>query len=208
MTSKNGLLNKSFLEEPIQRIIERGPWANYARCDECGVDAGKACRDDDDCVALEVCDGRRLVVVDAYAKCKTLKPGAQTQRDHVSTRDRGSTPVYVPCEHCGASVRLWGQGIVVGRGWCSAEACYKARKAEAGRKSQALRRARDRDRRRAAELVSGIKATAVHCWWCQAALDFFPRDTARPCCREVDCRRARARERQRDIRSGRVKKTK
>lgn len=208
MTAKGKALTK-FADASPARVIERGPWASYARCAECGVDAGKACRDEDDHEALEVCDGRRLVVVDSYAKCKAQQPGrAKTLRDHVSQRDRGSTPVYVPCEHCGASVRLWGQGIVVGRGWCSAEACYKARKAEAGRKSQALRRARDRDRRRAAELVSGIKATAVHCWWCQAALDFFPRDTARPCCREVECRRARARERQRDIRSGRVKKTK
>ena len=208
MTAKGKALTK-FADASPARVIERGPWASYARCAECGVDAGKACRDDDDREAFEVCDGRRLVVVDSYAKCKAQQPGrTQTLRDHVSTRDRGSTPVYVPCEHCGASVRLWGPGIVVGRGGCSAEACYRARKAEAGRKSQALRRARDRDRRRAAELVSGIKATAVHCWWCQAALDFFPRDTARPCCREVECRRARARERQRDIRSRQVKRAK
>ena len=35
---------------------------HYLRCDECGVDAGKACREMDQSEALEVCDGRRLKV--------------------------------------------------------------------------------------------------------------------------------------------------
>lgn len=185
MTSKHGLLNKSFLEEPVKRIIERGPWANYARCDECGVDAGKACRDDDDLVAFEMCDGRRLVVVDAYAKCKAPKLGEPTRRNHVSKKKTASPPVYVPCQHCGEPVRLWGQGLKVGKGWCSTVACYKARKAEQSRLANARRR---EERLRNEE----IESTKPRCYWCDARI--CRALTPKPSCTERACMRAKKRE--------------
>jgi hypothetical protein len=193
MTTKNGLLNKSFLEEPVQRIIERGRWANYARCRECGVDAGEACRDEDDHEALEVCDGRRLAIDDVYAKCKAPKPDAPTKRNHVSKKKTASPPVYVPCQHCGEPVRLWGQGVAVGRGWCSTLRCWRARKAEQGR----LVRERQRERRLEAERIA--EATAPRCSWCDVRLHHAW--SARPACMDRRCRNAKKREEMREKRA-------
>ena len=63
-------LDKMDPPSTYQRIIERGPWASYGRCDECGVDAGRACRDMNDREALEVCDERRLVINDSASRCR------------------------------------------------------------------------------------------------------------------------------------------
>jgi hypothetical protein len=104
-----------------QRIIERGPWASYARCDECGVDAGKACRDDNDCVALEVCDGRRLAINDSAARTR-----APLKYD---------TDV-VSCVHCHRVVDRSSRPLSR-RAWCNDPDCQAAkqiRKLEAQRK--------------------------------------------------------------------------
>jgi len=192
MTTPKGLLSKSFIEEPVARIIERGPWANYARCNECGVDAGKACRDEDDKEALEVCDGRRLVVVDAYQKCKAYKPGREkTQRHNVAKRKGASPPIYVPCEHCGQSVRLWGQGIVQGKGWCSTMACYRARKS-----AQSKVQYKKKAELKTAEIVAHLKDVAPTCNWCGAMIS-WRRTSPLHCCTDVACRRFRSREMQR-----------
>lgn len=110
-------------------------WRHYLRCDECGVDAGKACRDDNDREALEVCDGRVLKVPG------DVRP--QSQRNVPSRRDavvpdavrksRGHrshvvAPTMVPCDYCGTPTRLWGAAHIAGKTWCAAPACQTVKK--------------------------------------------------------------------------------
>ena len=167
-----------------QRIIERGPWASYERCRECGVDAGRACRDMDDREALEVCDGRRLVINDSASRCRV------TQSEWVSRRDRPpdsskrakakqaagkiGEPVYAPCECCGVSVRLWGQALTSGRTWCAAPVC---RRHKAG-----VYRAQRREQRTQPRPTRS-------CYWCHAVLPAVGRSKAAyPCCGDLICR--------------------
>lgn len=125
MTTKGHQWDKVLTEPTYKRIIERGPWASYARCDECGVDAGKACRDEHDRVATEVCDGRKA-------------------RPSRSRLERGLLvdPVYVPCQHCGVPTRLWGYAFDSGRTWCHADECrrhkYKTHHRERAARSAAI----------------------------------------------------------------------
>lgn len=172
-----------------QRIIERGPWASYARCDECGVDAGRACRDMHDHEALEVCDDRKLEINDSAARCRVRL--VDDERPEKSRRDRppatdkktkrrqaqGKTglPVYVPCQHCGEPTRLWGAGTVSGRTWCAATPCRQAK----GRDY----RAQIKTRRQAQ-----VEAETVPCHWCGTTLLRAGRDhAARPCCGDLIC---------------------
>lgn len=76
-------------------------WSRYGKCWECGAEAGSKCVDDDNEEAVEVCDGRRLVIDDSAARTKAPKgkPGR--------------------CQHC--------RTLVYGRLWCPAERCQKAR---------------------------------------------------------------------------------
>jgi hypothetical protein len=169
-----------------QRIIERGPWASYARCEECGVDAGRACRDMNDREALEVCDERRLVINDSAARCRVRnvddekpeksrrdKPPASDKRTK-KRREEGKAgqPVYVACHHCGEPTRLWGQGLISGRTWCAATECrrHKGRVYRAERKGQKQ------------------QPQTVPCHWCGTALPVTGRHgAARPCCGDVAC---------------------
>ncbi len=183
-----------------QRIIERGPWASYARCDECGVDAGLACRDEHDRVALEVCDGRRLVIDDSASRCRVAKHETETRRDKPprndsqtrSRRARGilQEPQYAPCQRCGVRTRLWGAAVETGRTWCRLAPCRKAR-----------RDARDARR---VEAVRALRAQAraalppLACWWCGVGLE-TPGRRLRPeypCCGDHACRLAIKRDRQ------------
>ena len=205
-----------------QRIIERGPWASYARCDECGADAGRACRDMDDREALEVCDGRRLVIRDSASRTR----GSVRERQD----DDDAT---VPCAHCGEPLpRLGGQSR-----WCLTRECQAARAArdralyfrrrgaqpmvtEPGacdhcgeplpvprQPSQracgsvcrnALWRAADRARRQAAAAaIPPPPPPTCACWWCGAALAIASRGVTpeHPCCGDRACKRAISRDR-------------
>ncbi len=44
------------------------PWARFARCGNCGVDAGLACRDDDDIAKTIPCRGRSIDI-DVLPRC-------------------------------------------------------------------------------------------------------------------------------------------
>lgn len=106
-------------------------YTHYLRCDECGVDAGKACRDDDDREALVVCDGRVLRVNDSADRCKTSRRDTIDERPQAkSRRARGilGQPTMAPCEWCGTSTRLWGAAHATGKTWCAAPACQTHRK--------------------------------------------------------------------------------
>ena len=137
-------------------------WSNYARCDECGVDAGKACRDEHDHEALEVCDGRELVIDDKVSRLESRRetPRASTRRDRPpsTTADtlyrrrtgRSGEPQYAPCQHCGALTRLWGAAVETGHTWCSKPDCKHAHK----RVRINGQRARQRDRQIKARAAS------------------------------------------------------
>lgn len=136
-----------------QRIIERGPWASYARCDECGVDAGRACRDMDDREALEVCDGRRLEVDDSASRTRlTRSERGVSRRDAPPDMSRRAKlrrarrqvgePEYSACQCCGVRVRLWSHGVASGRAYCGETTCQNARK----RHERARRAGRPLDR--------------------------------------------------------------
>lgn len=113
-----------------QRIIERGPWASYARCRECGVDAGKACRDEDDKEALEVCDGRRLAIndsADRTRRAKAERPAPKALKTPEGKgepkRRRGS---MAPCSHCGTSIKVRANTVYAETIYCGAPDCRRA----------------------------------------------------------------------------------
>lgn len=191
-------LDKALFEPTYRRIIERGPWASYARCDECGVDAGKACRDEHDHEALEVCDGRRLSIDDSAARCKPdAEPSRRDKppRNDSQTRSRRARgllqdPAYAPCQHCGAQTRLWGAAVETGHTWCRQAACRRAR-----RDAREARRVAAASEQRAA-----FRATLppLACWWCGVSLP-APGRRLRPeypCCGDRACRLAIKRDRQ------------
>jgi len=178
-------LDKMDPPSTYQRIIERGPWASYGRCAECGVDAGRACRDMHDREALEVCDDRRLEINDSAARCRVRN--VDDERPEKSRRDKppdaskrakkrreegkAGEPAYVACQHCGERTRLWGQGLISGRTWCAATDCrrHKGRVYRAERKAQR-------------------EAETVPCHWCGTALTLTGRSgAARPCCGDRAC---------------------
>ena len=168
-------------------------------CDECGVDAGKACRDMDDREALEVCDGRRLVIRDSAARCKPGREGPSRRdkppRNDSQTRSRRARgvlqePQYAPCQRCGVRTRLWGAAVETGRTWCSMPECRQARRSvKQARRAEAVKQAR-------AALRETLPPLA--CWWCGVVLPANGRRLRPeyPCCGDLACRRAIKRERQ------------
>jgi hypothetical protein len=113
----------------------------HDHCPECGVDAGLVCRDDNDRPAVEPCDGRPLLPLHAVVE-RTKAPRAPGTSERTKARRRHSegVPVMVACEHCTAPVRLWGQGLVTGRGYCPTEVCQRARRRQADARVRAARR--------------------------------------------------------------------
>lgn len=151
MTRKGHHLDKIDEPAPIRKATTTNPWASYARCDECGVDAGKACRDMDDCEALEVCDGRRLSIDDRVSRLEASRKEARssTRRDappsplsrYRERRGITSPRQLVACQHCGEKCRTWGHSVATGIAWCSKSECQRARRRETD--------ARKRERKRA-----------------------------------------------------------
>ena len=76
-----------------------GAWSLFARCDECGVDAGKACRNDDDVAKLMPCRGRPTM-----------------------------SSVVVRCFWCGIDLPLANRGINAVRPCCNNSICLRIRK--------------------------------------------------------------------------------
>jgi len=175
-----------------QRIIERGPWASYARCDECGVDAGKACRDMDDCEALEVCDGRRLSIDDSAARCRVAKHETETQRDkpqptppaEPEPKPEPKGPPMGSCACCGVPVRLPYRGCIY----------VSCKRPECATVVKRMRWQRDHSRYR--------NQDPVPCWWCGVMLPAHGRrGDKKACCGDLICRRATAREHRRKAKS-------
>jgi hypothetical protein len=179
MTRKGHLLDHLDVAPPVRKPTTTSPWAGYLRCDECGADAGKVCRDMDDLPALEVCDGRRLFLGDSVDMTRRPKSDATPSRRDAppdtkpqakSRRERGliGEPRYAPCQHCGVSTRLWGRGCLTGRAWCSAAKCKAAR----NRACDARRRA----------------IVMAPCRYCGAPRHHGRKDALYPSCGAVRCR--------------------
>ena len=171
-------------------------YTHYLRCDECGVDPGKACRDDDDREALEVCDGRRLDVPkgpliqshrglgrtpERMAELASRRATIDQRPQAVSRRARGilATPVMVPCICCGTQTRLWGAAVAAGRTWCSAPECQR-------------HKGRERNARGNAGRPVPPTPPPLACHWCSSPVPRAGRDpTERACCGATACLEAR-----------------
>ena len=138
------------------------PFAHYAHCPECGAPAGTTCMGLDDKPAIEVCDGRELAIDDSVARTKAPRAPGTSPRTKARRRHSEGVPVMVACEHCATPVRLWGQGFVTGRAYCSTPACQQARR------RHEYARAQERAPRPACEQC-GQPCPPVARRWCGAA---------------------------------------
>lgn len=193
MTRKGHKLDK-FDEPPtVRKPTSTSPWAGYLRCDECGVDAGKACRDMDDLPALEVCEGRRLFLGDSvdmtrrpkaedapriYKTPEEKRAKAREYARQRRTRERKQAQT-APCACCGATVRITAKATYVDQVFCRAPDCRRAY-------SRAYEARRRRDRRQ-------TKAT---CRYCGAERVRGRGDVAVPACASEECARKAKTERQ------------
>jgi hypothetical protein len=116
----------------------------------------------DDKPAIEVCDGRELAINDSVARTKAPRAPGTSPRTKARRRHSESVPVMVACEHCTTPVRLWGQGFVTGRAYCSTPACQQARR------RHEYARAKERAPRPACEQC-GQPCPPVARRWCGAA---------------------------------------
>lgn len=105
----------------IERVIERGPFYAYDRCEDCGAEPRTTCMRPDNTPAVEVCGDRRL-----------LLPGGMLDDDGRTTRNNNFCldVKHGPCRGCGATVRLLRRFYEEGSGWCQAEVCQQARRRE------------------------------------------------------------------------------
>ena len=186
----------------------------HDHCPECGVDAGKVCRNLDETEAVETCDGRPLLPLhDSVERTKAPRAPGTSPRTKARRRHSEGVPVMVACEHCASPVRLWGQGLVVGRAWCSTTECQLARRRRTDARMRenapppprpacemcgqpcppvARRWCGDVCKQRARRVTQEI--TAV-CFWCSASIALNGRGQKAhyPCCGERECKRARSR---------------
>ena len=189
------------------------PYAHYAHCDECGAPAGTCCMGPDDRPAIEVCDDRRLAIDDSAARTKAPRAPGTSSRTKARRRHGVGVPVMAPCEHCAAPVRLWGQGLAQGRGYCSTPVCQQARRRHQDARARAIapppprpaceqcgqpcppvarRWCGDACKQKARRVTA--EAT-VACFWCSALVGLDGRGQAAlyPCCGDRACRAARSR---------------
>lgn len=152
-------------------------WRRYLRCDECGAEARRCCRDDDDRPASAPCAGRQLrsatrpvtVTVDNVGRPRRRKRGVPAE------------PTYWPCQHCGQPARVIGAAWVCGEAWCLAPACRAAR--------DERYRARRRERERAASAARPL--VEVRCYWCDCLIRLATEPPRRRSwCDDPACRRA------------------
>lgn len=201
MTRKGHHLDKIDNPAPIRKATTTNPWAGYLRCDECGADAGKVCRDMDDLPSIEVCEGRRLVIDDSAHRTRRGKsedpnytppppriyktPEAKREKARKYARQRRvrerKQAKTAPCTHCGTVVRITAKATYVDEVYCSAPDCRRA-----------YGRAYDKRRRRE-------KAKAP-CRYCGAERLRGPTSPPFPACTDADCKRQAKTDRQRVIR--------
>ena len=164
MTRKGHKLDKFDAPQPARKAASTSPWAGYLRCDESGVDAGRAGRDMDDLPALEVCEGRRLVIQDSAHRARRRKsedpnytppppriyktPDAKREKAREYARQRRvrerKQAKTAPCTHCGTVVRITAKATYVEQVYCRAPDCrlayaraYEARKRRERREAKA-----------------------------------------------------------------------
>ena len=131
MTRKGHHLDKIDEPAPIRKAKDTNPWAGYLRCDECGADAGKVCRDMDDLPSIEVCDGRGFRRETKRRAVKRDGPSTSYNARYKRKTGQVGEPTYAPCMHCGETHMLFGRAVAVGHGWCQKPACRAAYKSHA-----------------------------------------------------------------------------
>jgi hypothetical protein len=174
---------------------KRTPSSAYARCDDCGTDAGEPCYDSHD----RPC---------APCSSRVLASSTADRRDSLQRSSAKPAPKPTTCTACGIVVRLGGK-------YCRAVVCQRAaRKARPPAKSVACKKCgcairTDGNYCSAKPCIAAKKAgyrvpTAkpVPCWWCGVALPTSGElhvgrgaGCDRPCCGDHACRRAIKRDR-------------
>ena len=142
----------------------------HDRCPECGVDAGKVCRDDNDRTAVEPCDGRPLLPL--HDSVERTKPSRQNHHGVARSKAQKNRhkkglelPRYVPCLHCGASCKLIGGAVVSGSTYCPAMECRRAKDREDGRRRRAKAREAARVPKVRTCIICGADASAHGVGW-------------------------------------------
>ena len=183
--------------DPIPTPTLRTPSSAYARCDECGTDAGEPCYDSHD-RPCSPCSSRVLA-----------SPAAE-KRDRLQRWSAKPAPVPTTCQACGIVVRRGGR-------YCRAVVCQRAaRKSRPAPKSVACKNCGTAIRTDGnycsarpcmAAKKAGYRSAPTPpparwgedraCWWCGVALatsgDLHGGRGAgcdRPCCGDHACRRA------------------
>jgi len=198
MTRKGHHLDLLENPKPIRKAATTSPWAGYLRCDECGVDAGKACRDMDDLPALEVCEGRRLFLGDSVDMTRRPKTEDAPRVFKTPEEKRAKAREYAkqrrfrerkqaktaPCACCGATVRITAKATYVEQVYCRATECRKAY-----RRAYEARRHRTRAKPKAP------------CCYCGAERMRGPSSLPFPACADAACKRRAKADNQRVARA-------
>lgn len=191
---------------PLTRpAIPRTPDSAYARCLDCGTDAGEPCHDSHDRPCAP-CPGR--VLADG-ASCVKRERVQRSSRDRPKPPPRKSRPPprSTSCARCGTGIRSDGR-------FCDATACRAARKAQwraanppppahcLGCQCEISRRCRwcgseacaeiRADRKRQYEATRLVRP--VPCCVCGVLVPSRSSHATRPICGAIDCRRRRKRE--------------
>jgi hypothetical protein len=189
--------------DPIPTPTPRTPLSAYARCDECGTDAGEPCYDSHD----RPC---------APCSSRVLASSSADRRDSLQRWYAKPAPTPTTCTACGIVVRRGGK-------YCTAVVCQRAaRKARPPAKSVACKHCgtairTDGNYCSARECMAAKKAgyrsttpapTPASwgedraCWWCGVALPTSGElhvgrgaGCDRPCCGDHACKRAIKRDR-------------
>jgi hypothetical protein len=178
MTRKGHKLDKIDEPPPIRKATTTNPWAGYLRCDECGADAGKVCRDMDDLPSIEVCEGRRLFLGDSADMTRRPK-GDQVPQVPAPPKPPAprKPPTYVACTNCHDPIKVTGIASKKDHLYCAKREC---------------RRAYDREWQ-----TTHIGPPVQHrCWWCGIHLSPVGRrrEAKRPVCDNKECIRASSRQ--------------
>ena len=189
--------------DPIPTPTPRTPSSAYARCDDCGADAGLPCVDEN-LRPCQLCPGRVL----ASEGAERREAQERAKRPPPKPRASRGVPRSTACANCGTGIRSDGHycdsapcraarqrqpprrcrgcqcEISPRRRWCEADACQRE-----------YRRQRD-----AADLLRRI-AKPVPCCVCGEMVAGRSPSATRPICGAIDCKRRRQCELRQEHRS-------